>query len=224
MRRILAYTTKIAALLFVLMSIVYVRVLYSSRIELREAEAASDHDGRIDHLGRAARLYAPINPFSERAIDRLRSDCSDFKLGGPLLAPRPREEDERHLAACRELRSAILATRSFYTPHSEILTVADEIIASLAARLESPSVDPGAGEAARRKWHAERLAESEAMAPRIGWTLLALFGFALWIGSAILFIFRGLDAEDRLVPRPALASFLGIACGFVLFLVGLSRA
>ncbi len=197
-----------AALLMVI-----VRVVVSSRGEWREAEARlsqGDREGALDHLGRAARLYAPGNPYSRRALAR--------------IAEIARTSDDRALSllAWREARSAILATRSVYTPHRALLAEANARIATLAAALEPPSVDPGADEAARARWHADRLARDDA--PSVGWSLAALAGLALFVGCAIGFFFRGLDERDRLRGRVALAWAAGVGCGLALFLVALARA
>ena len=94
------------ALFAILLAIVAVRVVWSSRGEWRAAASASGDD-ELMHLGRAARLYAPGSPYSRRALDKLAA------IG--------RDDPTRALAAWREVRSAILATRSFYTPHRALL-------------------------------------------------------------------------------------------------------
>ena len=206
------------ALTALVVAMVAVRVVWSSHTELRLADeraAAGDSTMALDHFGRAARLYAPGNPFSTRALDELWARCQ-VAAGGDVTAM------QAALSACREVRSAILSTRSVYTPSRDRLEGANQSIAILSARLESPSVDPGADEAARTRWHAERLARDEA--PRVGWSIVALLGAATWIGCGFGFFLRGLDERDR--PRRP-AGWLwaaGIVGGFVLFVVGLGRA
>ena len=198
------------------LSLVVVRVLWSSRVQWREAEAhlvAGDEIGAIDRYGRAARLYAPGSPWCARSLVRLEElALGDERAGKP----------EPALSAWRELRASILATRSFYTPSPERLARANEHIARLAADTESPTVDPGADRAARERWHAARLAESDA--PSVPFTLLALLGLGAWIGCAVGFLRHALDDEDRLVPAPALRWSLGVVLGFAAFLVGLAFA
>ena len=159
------------------------------------------------HLGRAARLYAPGNPYSRRAVDKLAA------IG--------RDDPPRALAAWRELRSAILATRSFYTPHRALLDEANARIAELMADAElaagaQPEREPA------RAWHAARLAQDEA--PSVAWTLVALVGLGAWIGSALGLFMRGIGDDDRLRPRVALRWALGVAGGLALFFLGLARA
>ena len=149
-------------------------------------------EARLRHLGRAARLYAPGNPFSRRALDSLA------ELG--------RAGGGDSLAAWQEVRSALLATRSFYTPHPELLAGPIRRIAALMAERDSPS--QGSVET-RRAWHAARLAEVEA--PSVGWSLVALLGLGVWIGAAVLFILRAIDDEARLRRRAALTFGLGVS-------------
>jgi hypothetical protein len=194
------------ALVAILLAIVAVRVVWSSRGEWRAA-VASQGDEEILHLGRAARLYAPGNPYSRRAVDKLAT------IG--------RGDAARALAAWRELRSAILATRSFYTPHRALLDEANSHIADLMADAElaagSEHVRPRA-----RAWHAARLAADES--PSLPWTLLALLGLVGWVGCAVGLLLRGIGDDDRLRARAALGWAIGVGAGLAAFFLGLGRA
>lgn len=203
MRQILKY----AALALVALTLVALRVVWSSRQEWRAATAAIDPDARRAHLGLAARLYAPGNPWSERALSELAA------MGRQGGAP--------GLAAWQEARGAILATRSFYTPHPALLAEADAAIAAGMAERDAPSrgtLDE------RRAWHAARLAQAVADAPSVGWTLVALMGLAVWVGAAVAFCLRGLDEQARLRQRVAAGCAAGVAVGLALFFLGLARA
>jgi hypothetical protein len=192
------------ALVLVCLAIVTVRVVWSSRVQWRAAQSASG-DERIAALGRAARLYAPGNPYARRALASL---TELGRAGGPDA-----------LAAFREVRSAILATRSFYTPHRALLEEANQRIAQLSAAGEP---DSRGTPAEREAWHAARLAQDDS--PSVPWTLVALAGLAGWVGAAFGFFLRGTDEHDRLRPRPALAWAVGVVAGLTLFFLGLARA
>lgn len=207
---------RVAALVALGLAMVTGRVLWSSRVEWRDAEqllAAGDRERAVDHFGRAARLYAPGNPWSTRSLDRLEELARRAEEGG---------EREAALGAWRELRSAVLATRAVYAPNAARRAVADARIAVLAAALESPSIDPSASEEARRSWHAARLARSDEPSPI--WSLLALLGYAAFLASALGFLLRGLDDHDRLVRWTALRFALGACAALALFVIGLARA
>ncbi len=195
---------RVFALALVCLGIMTARVVWSSRAEWRDAELATG-DARLLHLGRAARLYAPGSPYARRAIDR--------------LAELARAGGSEELAAWREVRSALLATRSFYTARPELLEEANGRIAALMAAGEPESRGPLA---ARKAWHAARLAEDDA--PSVLWSVVALLGLGGWIGGAIGFFLRGVDERDRLRARPAIACAVGVAVGLALFFVGLARA
>jgi hypothetical protein len=126
-------------------------------------------------------------------------------------------DPKRALAAWREVRSAILATRSFYTPNRTLLDEANRQIARLTAAIE------GSG-AAGDAWHAARLAEAEREAPSVGWSIVALVGLFLWLGAAAGLFLAGFDANDAIRRRPALVAAVGVAVGLTLFFVGLARA
>lgn len=200
---------RVAAVAAIALAVVTVRVLVSSRAEWKEAEArlsVGDAAGAVDHFGRAARLYAPGNPWSRRSLDRLE----EIARGG---------DRETTLLAWREVRSSVLATRAIYTPNAGRLAEANERIAALIAQSESPSLG---NEAARREWHAERLSRSEE--PSAAWSLLALAGLVAWIGCALGFLLRAVDENDRLRRRIALGWAVGFAAGLALFVVALGRA
>ena len=204
MRRALQAT----ALVAIVLAIVAARVVWSSRGEWRAAQGATG-DEELAHLGRAARLYAPGNPWARRALDKLAT------IG--------RDDPSRALAAWREVRSAILATRSFYTPHRALLDEANGRIADLMAEAEmAAGTQHGKDQDKARAWHEARLAQDEA--PSVAWTLLALAGLAAWIGCALGLFLRGIGDDDRLRPRAALAWAVGVAAGLALFFVGLARA
>jgi hypothetical protein len=192
------------ALVLLALAMATVRVVWSSRVEWKAA-AAAEGEQRIAHLGRAARLYAPGNPYSRRGLDEL---VALGRAGGPT-----------ELSAWRAARSAVLATRSFYTPRREVLDEANARIAQLMAAAEPDSRGPVA---ARQAWHADRLAQDDA--PSVGWSLVALLGLAAWVGSAVGFFLRAVDEQDRLRRRPAVTWALGIAAGLTLFFLGLARA
>lgn len=205
-----------AALVALVLLVASARVVLSSRSELSDADAraaAGDRAGAVERWGRAARLYAPGNPYSGAAFAHLEEAA--------VLAE-ARGDRPFALAAWRELRSACLATRSFYTPHEAGMRRANERIAALAAALESPSVEPGADEPARARWHAARLAEDYA--PRLGFVLLALAGFLAFLGCCVAFFFLALDDAERLRRRPALLLGAGALAAFAAFVLGLARA
>lgn len=192
------------ALVLIVLGLTYGRVVWSSRAAFVAAQAA-EGDARVRKLGEAARLYAPGSPYARRALDAL----ADIGRAGGGDA----------LAAWREVRSAILATRSFYTPRPALLAEANAQLAERMAALETDARGPLDS---RRAFHAARLAEDDA--PSVAWSLVALVGLAAWIGSAVGFILRGLDDRDRLRTRPAVLFAAGVAVGLILFFVGLARA
>lgn len=176
-----------------------------------DALTAGDSEEAIRHWRRAARWYVPAAPHVGQAYERLEELGQSAEAEGDLRTA---------LAAYTGIRSSILATRSFYTPHADRLEPANRKIALIMAKLEEPRGEDGGDE--RRRWHHERLAIDEA--PSTAWTLLAVFGFVLWLGGAFAFALRGVDGEDRLVPRIAAYAGAAVALGLVVWLWGLYHA
>lgn len=56
------------------------------------------------------------------------------------------------------------------------------------------------------------------------WSLVVIIGFFGWIGSAFAFIFKAIDAENRLVKRNALIWGVLIVVFYALWVAGLTNA
>jgi hypothetical protein len=192
------------------------RVAVDSRAALNAGEAAERRGERAEAIRQyldAARLYLPGSSTVRRALDHLDRLAHDAETAADPAAARPPLE---------AIRAALLGTRSLYTPHAARLPDVERRLAVALAQLEDPRVDPGASVEARTAWHASRLTRHPG--PTLGYVLLAFLGLALWLGGAVGFIRRGLDAGLRLRRGPALAAGIAFAVGFALFVTGLRLA
>ena len=198
---------EVAAVVLFCLAMIVIRVVWSARAEYHAADdALARHDTAeaIVHLRRAARWYAPGNPYVTRSLDGLAEIANRAEIAGDTKTAR---------AAWEAIRTSILATRGLYTPYADRLEPANRHIAALLAREDT---------GANAEWHYALLARDDQ--PIVGWTVLALVGFCGWIAGAFGFILRGVDHEDHLRPRAALWSAVVIVAGYAAFLVGLSRA
>ena len=178
-----------------------------------QAEQAGDVVEAIRWYRRAARWYVPGAPHVREAYDSLE------RLA---LAAEERGDAAVALRAWRGVRNSILATRSFYVPYSERLDPANQRIAALMAQTEGAAADPKATEQERQQWHYELLSRDDA--PSVFWSVVALLGFALWLGGGFLFAFRGVTADDQLVPRTAAWCGAMVTVGLVVWMLGLYNA
>lgn len=194
----------------------YVRVLLTARAALGRAEASLVQDRADDalfHFRRAAHAYAPFNPWNELAYDRLWQIGRKAELEG---------DQDRALQAYRAIRSAILAARSFYTPHPERLEEVDGRIARLMARLPPPPIDRDKSETQRMHEHLELLRDTPQPDPL--WSLLLIIGFAAWVGACVCFVLLGLDRDLSVRRGPALICVAVFVSGLALWLAGLFLA
>jgi hypothetical protein len=192
------------------------RVAVDGGAALRAGESAQARGERgeaVRHYLDAARLYLPGSGTVGRALDHLEAMARTAEAANDPQGAR---------AALEAIRAALLGTRSLYTPYASRLPDVERRLAGLYAQLEDPRVDPGASLEARTAWHASRLARHPG--PTVGYVLLALFGLALWLGGAVGFMRRGLDAGLRLRRGPALAAGIIFVVGFALFVTGLRLA
>jgi hypothetical protein len=198
------------------LGILVARVAIDARRALRAGEAAERRGERAEAIRRyldAARLYLPGSGSVRQALDHLERLAATAETADDPGAARP---------ALEAIRAALLGTRSFYTPYADRLPAVERRLAAAYARLEDPRVDPGASLESRTAWHAARLERHPG--PVFGYVLMALVGFALWLGGAVGFVRRGLDAGLRLRRGPALAAGIIFVVGFALFVTGLRLA
>src|SRR5579883_2843132 len=175
-----------------------------------QAELAAGHiDEGIFWLGRSARWYLPFAPWVSTSLAELD------QIGQKAIAS---HDIDVALAAYQEIRGATLGTRSFYTPYTQQLNAANQQIARLMAEKEAP-LRPNDSLQARIDFHTALLAKDEA--PKVPFVLIALSGFALWVGAGFFFCFRAVDDNARLLHPQALRSLLAFAIGAALFLIGL---
>lgn len=207
---------KIGAIAAVVVLVLLVRVVTSSQAELTQAgrmRAAGEVEAAVVHYRRAARWYAPGNPYSADALAGLGEIGREAEQAG---------DTELALSAWRAVRAAILSTRSFYTPHADRLEAANARIAALMASLPPPPIDAGKSTEELRREHLDLLTRSTR--PHVGWTLVLLLGFVAWVGGTFAFVTRAVDDEDRLVAGKARRWGTVIIIGFGLFVLGLALA
>jgi hypothetical protein len=205
----------VGASLAVLLLVMSGRALLEARAEAAHASAAiasGDLDLAIVKLRASARWDAPFNVFAARSLTRLVQLAELAEQRG---------EHERALSAYRSVHAAIQATRSFYTPHTEVLARADERIATLMAREPPAGIELRRSEADRK---ADYLALLSASDPRPFGVLLAFLGFVTWVGSAVVFLSWGVDQEGRILRQVARRSVLCLLLGWIVFAVGLRIA
>jgi hypothetical protein len=192
------------------------RLLVDARSALRAGQAAEGRGDRLEairHYQDAARLYLPRSPFVREALDRLEALATAAAQAGD--GPNVR-------AALEAERAAILATRSLYIPHGSRLPDIEHRLARLLAAAEDRSVAPGVSFEARAAWHLERLMRRPG--PALAYVLLALAGLVLWVGGAVGFFSRGLDARLRLRHPHAIIAGVAFVLGLAMFLGGLRFA
>ena len=200
----------------VLLFVLSVRVVSASHAELREGDqlrAQNEIDFAIAHYRRAARQYAPGNPYSVAALNRLSEIARAAEQEG---------DRERALAAWRSVRGAILASRSFYIPEPERLSEANGHIARLMSELPPPELDAGKTPEERRAAESARL--DTIHDPALGFRILALLGLATWIIAAWGFVTRAIDEDDRIIGAAARAWGSAWIIGFGAFILGLALA
>jgi hypothetical protein len=207
---------RVLAIAGVILAVVAVRVITSSRAELDEGNrlrARGDLEGAVVHYRRAARWYTPGNPYCADALGKLAWIARRAERTGDV---------DLALSAYRGIRAAIMSTRSFYTPHADRLAAADARIADLMASLPPPPIDAGKSREELRREHLELLQADPR--PNILWTFVLLLGFAAWIGGALLFVTKAIDEEDRIVGPEARRWGTVVIVGFGLFVLGMALA
>jgi len=197
-----------------LYAVVGLRAGWEAQRELRAGRAAlgaQDSAAAVTHWGRALRWYLPGLPANRAAAASLWELAQGAEAAGDAgLA----------LAAYREIRRGLHATRSLWTPQPKRLAAADERIAALMAlQGEVDSRGQPAPLAARVAEHRALLARDPL--PNAAASLMVVLGFFAWVGAAFAATWWGMDAAGHLRPRQLVLCAAPGALGFCVWILGL---
>ncbi len=192
----------------VVLAMAWVRVWvfgYQARAQADRSLAAGRVDEAIGFYDRALHMYWPGSPDVARSIEQLTDIALQREQTGDIAGA---------IHAWRILRSGLYAARGLFQPYAMTIHASEDHIAALVAR-QTNNGATGARELELMRRNQD---------PRRGWSITALLGFVLWVGSALSFLWRALTADGRLLKRPAVIWALTFVAGYVLWLAGLSLA
>ncbi|NLH49257.1 MAG: hypothetical protein GX444_11735 [Myxococcales bacterium] len=198
----------IAFLGLVVLFMAWLRVYFDGRQAFHRAEElsrAGRADEAIGFYDRALHMYWPGSPHTAGAVAALTRLAGEREASG---------DREGALHAWRILRSGLYAERGLYQPYAAIIARSEEHIAALVALLT--------GDETMKQSHLALLRQNED--PARGWSMLALAGFACWVGAGFGFIWRALAPAGKIKARPAFAWGALFVAGYGLWLLGLYLA
>jgi hypothetical protein len=191
------------------------------------AQEEGNAEEAVFHFRAAAQWYLPGLPTNESALDHMEAIAVEAQKECEGCPPGCGEENamacsEKPCTQCvfalqvyDSMRSAILGTRSFYTPHATRLAHVNESLVTVMSRArESHENGPRTSEKDRdsqASFYQERLERDYAPDPL--WSLLASLAFLGWIASLFLAIWRGMPSGDE-IDRFAMIRWALCACGF----------
>lgn len=120
---------KVLAIFVFILSAVYIRVLVYQVNEFKKAERAfneKNYKEAISYYDTTLHMYTPFSPYIEKSINRLIEIATLF------------EKESNYswaLNSYENLRSALYASQSFYTPYKEIIDLCDKKIAELLPKI-----------------------------------------------------------------------------------------
>jgi hypothetical protein len=211
-----AWSLKAAALIILLLSALYVRVIVESHRSFARGEEAlrnADVGGAVAHFETGASWEAPFNPMTGKARERLWQIGRKAELDGDM---------DLALAAYRALRSSIMAARSFMVPDGQRLAEVDRRISALMARSPSTQGFKGKSLDGLRRLHIEALAVPAR--PASAWLIVLLSGFVLWTGAVAYFLLAGLGPALTIARPPCLRSLAAFLAGLALWIAGMVMA
>jgi hypothetical protein len=192
------------------------RVIVAGEREIAESTAAlraGDAYAATVHARRAAGWYAPGAPHVRVAYERLIALATAAEGTGNA---------EISLLAWRGVRTAAIETRWLVTPHEDDLARANAAIARLAAAAPRPPGTRTEPVAAVQREHLEALARDEA--PRTGWVVALVAGFAAWVAGAVWVARRAVTVTGQWHWRRAAPGLLVCAAGVAAWLLSIWRA
>ncbi len=213
MRRLRPALAVLAAVAVVLAA-VWVRVFTGARAELaaaQAAEAAGDRSAALTHHQYAMRWYTPFAAAPEASAAALRRLAEEARAAGDTAT---------ELSALHHLRGGIRSTRSLHSPFGDRAAEVDARLAELMADAElAAGLGDGRDRDALVAEHARLLALDPTPAPALA--LAATLGFLGWVAAAFGFLFRGLDADLRLVQPSARRWMVAFVSSFGVWMLGL---
>lgn len=177
------------------------------------AAKQGDTKSAIRHWRRATRWYLPGASHVSAAYEHLEELAVEAERAGDM---------DTSLAAWRAIRRSVLATRSFYVPHEQRLSRANQHIAGLMAAQEDAASGALGDVTERRDFHLRLL--ERPVGPSVAWSLLALFGLLVWVGGGFLFAWRGVSKDDRLQVGISKVAGALVVSGLLLWMLGLYKA
>lgn len=181
-----------------------------ARNELSLARQAGDTQTVIRHYFRALNWYVPFGSYQKAATELI-------ELGDGLRAA---GQERQARQAYERARSGLMAARHFYIPRRDLVSRAEEGIAPLLAR---EKLGPEATAQALEKQAAIYLEQLRAPLPPKTWAaLMAVLGFAAWVGSALVLIVN--FGQGRLRRRAMLPWTAIFVLGYAAWLIGLRLA
>jgi hypothetical protein len=174
--RVVRWLVRALIVLAAILGPLTVRACIEGRAELREADGADTTEQAIVHLGRAARWRLPIADHDEQARARLEAIADTAERD---------DDDELALVAWRELRAALLGTRTGSVVDTEQLERANSGIVRGMVAMADEAGEPEASE----RWQAEL--DAPPASDGVG-TRVSAVCFVLWWVTLIGFVMQGI--------------------------------
>jgi len=176
----------------------YLRAIYESRDWLQQARSASPLVDKVDYYSRAVSWNAPFSGYAAAALQ----EFEQLAFQSPEAAP-------ERIEALRRLRSAVWGSRNVWQGR-EFVRVEER------ARLEIDRLmaKPADG------WPVQEL---HPVRVSYGWQIVAQLLFWGWIGSLLIFIWRGFDRQGGMLPGALPRLLVPCAC-YLGWLLALGRA
>ncbi|MFH1139174.1 MAG: hypothetical protein V1816_24090 [Pseudomonadota bacterium] len=201
----------ILAVLFFMGAVVELRAREETRLA-REAQQRGQDDEAIKHFSRALNWYLPLGT-AEKAAEAL------VELG---LARAGQGRFESAAKALALARGGLYGAASFYVPRRDLIARVEPVLAELTARAK---LGPEAkAEDLQKQARVYLELYQKPSRPGLAPSLAAIFGFALWVGALLRFIFSGFGRGESYPRARAWLWSAPWAVGFTLWLWGMKWA
>lgn len=144
----------------------------------------------ILYLRRSSHWYLPLSPYPRKSMELLK-----------IIGNKALEEKNLEVAklAFFSIRGSVLGTRSFYTPHKDMLEYANQKIATIFTMEEPSPEEKGLSIEKRYKNYLSQL--ENLYQPNPLYSFLASLFFILWIGTTIkgILSFKGEEKKKYIL-------------------------
>ncbi len=206
----------ITILIALIITSLFAKAYLTSRFEIKKADLLfeqSQWDESLMRYDRALRWRIPFIDTQERPAERMWAIAEIFEREGAW---------QKALDSYRLLRSGFYSTRGLGIPGPNWIDQCNEKIATLMIKGPQPFPRDSQAFAEKKQIALESLTRPKP--PYLIGSLAAELGFLGWTSCVLIFIFKGISSEGKVITQRKFIYILAFSMSYACWLWGLTAA